>query len=114
MNNDTIKGKWQEIKGDILNAWGKITHDDLDKTKGSVTAIAGLIRQHYGEAKEDISAKLQEMFKDSPVSNAVSEKTEEVKEAIKTSRDDEFQAPLMPEQPKNNPLLSKNKGNTHA
>lgn len=114
MNNDTVKGKWLEVKGQILNAWGKLTNDDLDKTKGNIAEIAGLIRQHYGEAKEDVSKKLGDMFRD--ISSSVAEKSEEVKEdAVRKSdeikqasrNDDEFQSPKMPDQPKNDPLISK-------
>ena len=107
MNNDTVKGKWTEIKGEILNAWGKLTEDELDQTKGNLLSIAGLIRQHYGEAKEDISNKLSDMF--NKQGQAVTEKTEEVKEDLRQSKnnsDDEFQSPKMPKQPANDPLLS--------
>lgn len=62
MNNDMMKGKWTELKGEVLNKWGKLTSDELDETKGNVVAIAGLIQQRYGEAKEAISDRLHEIF----------------------------------------------------
>ena len=62
MNNDTVKGKWTELKGEVLNKWGKLTSDELDETKGNLVAIAGLIQQRYGDAKEAISDSLHEMF----------------------------------------------------
>lgn len=31
VNENTTKGKWLEMKGDIQKAWGKLTDDDLDK-----------------------------------------------------------------------------------
>ena len=62
MNSDILKGKWTEMKGNVLNQWGKLTHDELDATKGNVAAIAGLIEQRYGEAKEAISDKLSSIF----------------------------------------------------
>ena len=63
MNENVIKGKWLEMKGDLQKAWGKLTEDDLEKTKGDLKAISGLIQQKYGEAQEKSSAKLDEIFK---------------------------------------------------
>lgn len=60
-NEETIKGKWLEIKGEIQKAWGTLTNDELDKTKGDATAIAGLVLQKYGTAKEDFSQKFSEI-----------------------------------------------------
>ena len=31
MNNEILKGRWNQVKGDIRNKWGKITDDDLDR-----------------------------------------------------------------------------------
>jgi uncharacterized protein YjbJ (UPF0337 family) len=63
MNESIIKGKWLEIKGDIKKAWGKLTDDELEKTKGDAMAIGGLIQQRYGEAKETYGNKVNEIFK---------------------------------------------------
>ncbi len=62
MNNDLIKGKWLEIKGDIQKAWGNLTDDDLEKTKGDLTSIQGLIQQKYGKEKESFTQKLSDIF----------------------------------------------------
>ena len=58
MNSDTLAGKWKEIKGDLRKAWGNITDDEWEKTKGDSTAIAGILQQKYGFAKEDASEKV--------------------------------------------------------
>jgi uncharacterized protein YjbJ (UPF0337 family) len=62
INENTIKGKWLEIKGDIQKAWGKLTDDELEQTKGDMKAIGGLIQQRYGEAQDTHSKKLSEIF----------------------------------------------------
>ena len=62
MNNDTIKGKWLEIKGDIQKAWGNLTDDELEKTKGDLKSIQGLIQQKYGQAQESYTQKLSDIF----------------------------------------------------
>lgn len=58
MNQDVLNGKWNEIKGEIRKMWGDVTGDELEKSKGNLTSIAGLIQQRYGHKKEEISAKL--------------------------------------------------------
>ncbi len=62
INENTIKGKWLEIKGDIQKHWGEITNDELEKTKGDIKAISGLIQQKYGQAQDNYSKKLSEIF----------------------------------------------------
>jgi uncharacterized protein YjbJ (UPF0337 family) len=61
-NENEIKGKWLEMRGEIQKSWGKLTNDELEKTKGDLKAISGLIQQKYGEAQEKSSAKLAGIF----------------------------------------------------
>lgn len=63
MNENTVKGKWLEMKGDIQKAWGKLTDDELEKTKGDMKAIGGLIQQRYGDAQETYGKKLSDIFR---------------------------------------------------
>ncbi len=86
-NKDVIQGKWLEIKGDLQKAWGTLTDDDLETTKGDLRAISGLIRQKYGEAKEKSRHKLAEIFErfedntDSDIE--IKEKTEKTEKKFK-------------------------------
>ncbi len=58
MNQDFLKGKWTEAKGEIQKTWGNLTGDELEKTKGDLKAIAGLVQQKYGIALDEAMAKL--------------------------------------------------------
>lgn len=80
-NENVIKGKWLEIKGDLQKTWGKLSDDDLEKTKGDMKAIGGLIQQRYGEAQENTNKKLENIVKrfEEKKDDAVSE----IKKAIK-------------------------------
>lgn len=85
MNDQIIKGKWAEFKGEVRKAWGELTDNDLEQTKGNVTAIGGLIQQRYGQVKDDVSAKLNELagrYADKAV-----DKTEDVKQTLRDSND---------------------------
>jgi len=62
LNEQQFKGKWDEIKGGVRNLWGRLTDDELETTKGSLTSIAGLVEQKYGETKEEIREKLKKLM----------------------------------------------------
>ena len=61
-NENTIKGKWLEIKGDVQKAWGKLTDDELEQTKGDMKSIGGLIQQRYGQEQGAYGKKLEDIF----------------------------------------------------
>ena len=69
MNSDIIRGKWKEIKGEVVRAWGKITEDELDQTKGDFVKIAGLVQQKYGETKESVRERLNHFIKNLKTDN---------------------------------------------
>ena len=62
MNSDIIRGKWKEIKGEVVRSWGKITEDELEQTRGDFVKIAGLVQQKYGETKESVRARLNQFI----------------------------------------------------
>ncbi len=63
VNENQWKGKWKEIKGEVQKAWGKLTDDELEKTKGDAKSISGIIQQRYGETHDSSSKKLSNIFK---------------------------------------------------
>jgi uncharacterized protein YjbJ (UPF0337 family) len=78
MNNNIVKGKWDEIKGEIRKAWGGLTGDELEKTNGNMESIGGLIQQRYGLAKDDVQRKL---------SDIVNRHAEQTKAGLRSSND---------------------------
>ncbi len=52
MNEDIIKGKWKEIKGEVKQKWGKLTDDELIEVEGSEEKMVGLLQKKYGYAKD--------------------------------------------------------------
>jgi uncharacterized protein YjbJ (UPF0337 family) len=60
-NEQTMKGKWTEIKGEIRTQWGKLTENEVDQASGNLTSLAGIIQQRYGIKKEEAQEKLQKI-----------------------------------------------------
>ncbi len=60
MNQDQIKGKWNQLKGDIKTKWAKMTDDDLLEVEGDMDKLAGIIQERTGDRKEDIRKWLKE------------------------------------------------------
>jgi len=54
MNEDRLKGKWNQIKGELKKKWGKLTDDDLMYGEGHVDQMIGRIQERTGEKKEEI------------------------------------------------------------
>jgi len=52
MNADILRGKWNQVKGQAKQKWGKLTDDDLAKVNGSRDELVGIIQERYGKTKE--------------------------------------------------------------
>lgn len=83
MNTDLISGKWTEIKGEIQKKWGSLTNDEIEKTKGDLKAMTGLLQQRYGLAKEEASEKLNSLY-----SKFVKDGQEHLSSAIENKKND--------------------------
>ncbi len=59
MNEQTLKGHWDEVKGKIREKWGQLTDDEVSKTNGNLEQIMGLIQRKTGESKDKIESFLQ-------------------------------------------------------
>ena len=58
INQQTLEGNWNEIKGKIHEKWGQITQDDLQKARGSIDQLVGVIQRKTGEARDRIEKRL--------------------------------------------------------
>ncbi len=54
MNQEQVKGKWSQMKGEAKRRWAKLTDDDLVEVEGSYDKLIGKIQERYGESREDI------------------------------------------------------------
>src|SRR5262245_7846004 len=54
VNQQTLQGNWNEIKGKLRSKWGQLTNDDLQTAHGNVDQLIGLIQRKTGEARSSI------------------------------------------------------------
>lgn len=52
MNREQMKGKWNQLKGNVKKRWGKLTDDDMDRIEGERDRLVGKIQERYGHSKE--------------------------------------------------------------
>jgi len=58
VNSNIAQGKLKELYGRVRKAWGNVTDDELQQTKGDLTQVAGVVQRKYGETQEAIRQKL--------------------------------------------------------
>ena len=63
MNQDIVAGKWQQIRGNVKEQWGKLTDDDLKMVEGKLDKLVGLLRERYGYSKERAERELDDFYK---------------------------------------------------
>jgi uncharacterized protein YjbJ (UPF0337 family) len=63
MNQDILEGKWKQMKGQVKQAWGKLTDDDLDRISGSRDELVGLIQERYGWERERAEREVDDLFR---------------------------------------------------
>ena len=60
MNQTMLKGKWNELKGNVKEQWGKLTDDDLTRAEGNYEQLVGAIQQRYGYEKEQAEREVDQ------------------------------------------------------
>ena len=58
LNKERVEGNWMQVKGTLLEKWGKLTSDDLDVIEGRREQLSGKIQERYGIAKEAAEAQV--------------------------------------------------------
>jgi uncharacterized protein YjbJ (UPF0337 family) len=61
LNQQTLQGNWNQIKGKLHERWGDLTDDDLSNAQGSVERLVGTIQERTGETRAAIEGYLEEL-----------------------------------------------------
>lgn len=51
INKDTLKGNWNQMKGEVKRKWGQITDDELTTIEGDYDKLVGVLQSRYGYAR---------------------------------------------------------------
>ncbi len=77
INQQTLQGNWNEIKGKLRSKWGSLTDDDLKVFNGNVEQLVGTIQRKTGAARESIEHFVEQLSSDG--ASAISRASETVR-----------------------------------
>jgi uncharacterized protein YjbJ (UPF0337 family) len=60
MNKDQAKGQYNQVKGKIKEAWGRLTDDDVSLYEGQRDKFFGKLQEKYGVAREEAENRIRE------------------------------------------------------
>jgi uncharacterized protein YjbJ (UPF0337 family) len=62
VNQEQLKGSWNQLKGKAKQQWGKLTDDDLMRVEGNQDELVGRIQERYGIAKEEAERQVNDFL----------------------------------------------------
>ena len=60
MNQTELEGKWNQVKGDFKQKYGKVTDDDTTLADGKFDEMLGRLQEKTGKAKEELKKEIAE------------------------------------------------------
>ena len=63
MNEDTIKGQWKQLKGEVKSRWGDLTDDQITEIDGNRLKLVGKVQEAYGIAQDEAEKQVAEWEK---------------------------------------------------
>jgi len=64
MNEDILKGKWMQLRGEVRETWGELTDDDLDRIAGARDKLAGVLQERYGWSRDEADRRIDDFYRD--------------------------------------------------
>ena len=62
MNTDILKGKWNQLKGEVRTRWGKFTDDDVTQIQGDTEKMIGKLQERYGYNRQQAEKELNDFL----------------------------------------------------
>ena len=63
MNEDILKGKWRQIKGEVKSRWGKLTDDDMERVEGDAEKLIGRVQERYGYQRDEAQKEVDDFVR---------------------------------------------------
>ncbi len=54
ITRNEVAGKWNQIKGALLEKYGQLSEDDVSRAQGDITRLIGIVEQRTGQARAEI------------------------------------------------------------
>lgn len=61
MNTQSLKGRWNEVKGKLKQKYADLTDDDLMYTEGKEDELYGKLQQKLGKTKEEVQREIEQL-----------------------------------------------------
>lgn len=61
MNDLTIQGNWNEVKGKLKQKYSDLTDDDLAYAEGKEDELLGRLQQKLGKTKDEIKEEISKL-----------------------------------------------------
>jgi uncharacterized protein YjbJ (UPF0337 family) len=58
MNEDILKGRWNDFKGRLREQWAELTDNDVEQIEGNWDRLLGKLQTRYGMAKDDAAEEV--------------------------------------------------------
>lgn len=58
MNDEQLKGKWNQIKGKFKQKYADVTDDDLKYSEGKFDEMLGRLQEKTGKRKEELKKEI--------------------------------------------------------
>lgn len=62
MNAEMLKGKWNQLQGDVKKQWSKLTNDDISYINGEEESLIGKLQELYGYTKEQAKEQVDKWY----------------------------------------------------
>jgi uncharacterized protein YjbJ (UPF0337 family) len=63
MTKDKLEGKWEDLKSQVKEKWGKITNDDLENIQGKKDQLVRKLRERYGFTHDKAKSEIEVFMK---------------------------------------------------
>ncbi len=61
MNNLTIKGNWNQLKGKLKQKYSELSDDDLAYAEGKEDELLGRLQEKLGKTKDQIKEEISQL-----------------------------------------------------
>lgn len=62
MNEDILKGKWNQLVGNVKSTWGDLTDDELTEIQGDRQKLAGKLQEKYGWGRDEAERRVDDFL----------------------------------------------------